>query len=117
VWQTRRNVPHSASPVYYDGMLFTVTDEGMLVCYDAKSGDRHWRQRLNGTYLSSLIAGDGKVYACSEEGDVVVVAAQKEFTELSRTSLGEQIHATPAVANGRILVRTKSSLYCFGVAK
>ena len=117
LWQGRRNVPHSSSPVYTDGLLFTVTGEGMLVCYDAKSGDRHWRERLNGHYFSSLLAGDGKVYACSEEGDIVVFAAATEYKELSRTNIGETIRSTPAVAKGRILLRTDAHLYCFGNAK
>jgi outer membrane protein assembly factor BamB len=117
VWQSRRMVPNCASPVYYDGMLFTVTAGGIMVCYDAKTGDQHWKQRLGGSYLASLVAGDGKIYACSDEGDVVVVAARAEFQELSRTSLGEEIHATPAIAQGNVLIRTKNHLYCFGTSE
>ncbi|MHC4812405.1 MAG: PQQ-binding-like beta-propeller repeat protein, partial [Planctomycetota bacterium] len=66
---------------------------------------------------ASLVAGDGKIYACSDEGDVVVVAARAEFQELSRTSLGEEIHATPAIAQGNVLIRTKNHLYCFGTSE
>lgn len=113
IWQTRRMVPHTASPVYLDGMLFTVTTDGMLVCYDAMSGKRHWNRRLNGRYMSSLVAGGGKVLACSEEGDVVVVAARPEYRELSRANLGEHIRTTPAIAQGRVLIRTARHLYCF----
>lgn len=117
VWQSRRMVPKTASPVCHGGMLFTVADTGILVCYDAKTGKRHWKQRLDGNYLASLVAGDGKVYACSEEGDVVVVAARPEFQEFSRDNLGEAILATPAIAQGNILIRTRKHLYCFGAAE
>jgi outer membrane protein assembly factor BamB len=75
-----------------------------------------WNQRLNGRYLASLVAGDGKVYGCSKEGDVVVVAAGDKYQELSRTNLGERILATPAVAQGNVLIRTAGHLYCFRAA-
>ncbi len=117
VWQSRRMVPHSASPVYWDGMLLTVTGGGIMVCYDAKTGNRHWKKRLDGNYLASLVAGDGKIYACSEEGDVVVIAARSEFQELSRANFGEGILATPAIAQGNVLIRTEKHLYCFGASK
>lgn len=108
--QTDKSVPDSSSPVLHEGLYFTATSGGIMTCYDPWSGERLWRERLNGAVLSSLIAGNGGIIVCTEEGEVVVVEAAREFHELSRSDLGEQIRATPAVSDGRVLVRTAAGL-------
>jgi outer membrane protein assembly factor BamB len=72
-----------------------------------------WQERLEGRFLSSLVAGDGKVYALSYEGVLTTLAAGREFRILARGELGSTCRATPAIAAGRVLVRTESELYCF----
>ena len=56
------------------------------------------------------MAGDGKVYCASEEGDVHVVAAGPEYRKLAVNRLGEQVMATPAISEGRLYFRTLQSL-------
>ncbi len=46
--------------------------------------------------------------------DIVVLAADREFKILARNALDEPCHATPAIANGKLYVRTESSLICIG---
>ncbi|MFQ5505242.1 MAG: PQQ-binding-like beta-propeller repeat protein [Planctomycetota bacterium] len=114
LWQTRRGVPDTPSPVLLGGRYFTVTrDGGIMTCFEPASGKVIWKERLGGTYLASLVAGDGKVYACTEEGDVVVVEAGPEFKLVQRSRLGERIRATPALANGSVFIRGDKHLYCF----
>ncbi len=101
----------------YNGLLFTVTDQGVLVCYDALTGKRLWRKRLPppSAYRSSLVAGDSKIYATNgTRGLTVVVAAKAEFEQLSTNALGEGTYASPAIAGQSILIRTKSALYRIG---
>jgi outer membrane protein assembly factor BamB len=106
-------VPEVSSPVVYDGKLYTVTLNGIMSCYDAHTGELKWRQRLpRGQYFSSLVAGDGKVYASSETGVTSVVAATSEFKMLAQNDLAEEIYASPAIADGCLLIRTTKSLYC-----
>jgi outer membrane protein assembly factor BamB len=70
-----------------------------------------------GEYYASPVAADGKVYLASEEGKLSVLKAGADWTVLSVNDLGEEVHATPALSEGRIYVRTRSSLYCFGTAR
>ena len=115
VWQTDKAAPDCSSPVVVNDLLFTVTSGGIMVCYDPRTGKRHWKERLEpGEWRSSLVAGDGKVYAISTEGIAFTVAAKSEFEVLGRGELDEDCQTTPAIADGRVLVRTRKHLSCFG---
>ena len=112
VWHTNKSVPQCSSPVLYDGKLFVVTDLGVMTCFDAASGNVHWKKRLPGEYHSSLVAGDGKIYACNRSGLTTVLAADAEFRVLAENDLGEPTSASPAFSKGCILIRTANHLYC-----
>lgn len=116
LWQTNKGTPSVASPVLVDGLYFTTTDGGIVSCFDPRSGETHWKERLaDGTYWSSLVGGDGKVYAVSEEGIVSAVAARSSFELLGQGELGEGgVFSSPAIAGGCVLVRTEKHLFCFG---
>jgi outer membrane protein assembly factor BamB len=63
------------------------------------------------------VGADGKVFLVSQDGTVSVVEAKGEWDILSVNALGDEVFATPAIADGRIFVRTKSTLYAFGVGQ
>jgi outer membrane protein assembly factor BamB len=67
-----------------------------------------------GEYYASPVAADGKLFLSSGEGKISVLKAAANWEVLQVNDLGEEIHATPALSDGRIYVRTHSSLYCFG---
>ena len=83
-----------------------------------RPGDRQatLAQRIGGDYHSSPIRIGNRIFGVSMQGEVVVLAADKEYKLLARNSLNEPCHATPAVANGRLYLRTESSLICIGHA-
>jgi outer membrane protein assembly factor BamB len=113
LWQSDLDTPGDCSPVIYDGKLFTITDTGRMTCYDALRGEVFWNKRLkSGRYLSSLVAGDGKVYACNTRGLTTVVAADSRFRIIAENSLKGRCYASPAVARGHILLRIGNHLYC-----
>ena len=70
-----------------------------------------------GVYYASPVAADGKVFLASEEGKITVLNAAAKWEVLGVNDLGEEIHATPALSEGRIYVRTRTSLYCFGTSR
>jgi outer membrane protein assembly factor BamB len=73
--------------------------------------------RLKGAidkYFASPVGADGKVFLVSQDGTVSVVSAAGNWEVLSVNALGDEVFATPAIADGRIYVRTKSTLYAFG---
>jgi len=113
LWQSDEDPPGDCSPVIYEGKLFTINDKGRITCFDAISGEIFWNERLKGgRYLSSLIAGDGKVYACSTRGLTTVIAADEEFKIIAENNLKGRCYATPAFAESHIFLRIGSDLYC-----
>jgi outer membrane protein assembly factor BamB len=118
VWRNTRQVPFCASPLFLDGLVYTVKDGGFLSCLDAKDGELVKRDRLpgGGNYYSSPVAGDGKIYLLDERGRLTVVRAGREWKVLNRGDFEEDTYATPALADGRIYLRTAGHLYCFGRA-
>jgi outer membrane protein assembly factor BamB len=113
-WRHDKGVVSVPSPLAFGGYLFALRDGGVLTCLDAKSGAVLWQQRLpaRGNYFASPVAGDGKVYLVSEEGEVSVVAAKPSYELIATNSTGERTMASPAISGGRIFIRTDESLYC-----
>ncbi len=118
LWKTVEGVPELSSPVLYQGILFVVTDGGVMTAYDPATGERHWRRRVGGgPYRASLVAGDGKVYAINDRGETAVVAAEPEFRLLAENKLPSGgVSASPAIAGGYLLIRTTDALYCLEAA-
>jgi outer membrane protein assembly factor BamB len=115
LWQTTKMIPQTSSPVLVNGLVFTVTDQGVMNCINVLDGRRHWKERLpEGTYMSSLMAAGDKVFAVSSTGHTAVVRARKAFKLLSVNPLADGSNASPAVAGDSLLIRTKSALYRIG---
>jgi outer membrane protein assembly factor BamB len=116
-WANTRQVPFCASPLYHGGLVYTVKDGGLLACLDPRDGSPLKVGRLPGAgnYYSSPVAGDGKIYLLSVSGTLSVVQAGRDWQVVSRSDLGEEVYATPAITEGRIYLRTAGHLYCFGV--
>jgi outer membrane protein assembly factor BamB len=116
VWRDRKATPEVPSPLYYRGRVYQVRDGGIASCLDAETGKLFYRERLGpgGAYFASPVAGDGKIYAASQQGVVVVMKAGDTFKILSRNDLQEPVLATPALVEGTVYVRTAKHLYAFG---
>lgn len=114
-WRESRSVSEVPSPLVYDGHVYMVKDGGLVSCLDADSGRVLYRTRLGpkGAYFASPVAGDGKLFAASHGGALVVWAAGDTFQRLAISEFNEPISATPAIADGRVYVRTASGLYAF----
>jgi hypothetical protein len=117
VWSMQKFLPNVPSPVLYENVLYIVKDGGILTSLDPATGKILKQARLAGapgTYYSSPVAGDGKIYTISLEGKVSVIRADAEWEVLGTNDLGEEVLPSPAIAEDRIYVRTRDRLYCFG---
>jgi outer membrane protein assembly factor BamB len=113
LWSLSREVSYVPSPVYHAGYLYTVVDEGRLYCFDAKTGQAVWDQRLGGRFRASLVLADGNLYATNDQGVTTVARATPEgFQPVAVNDLREFCYATPAISNGRLFIRTGANLYC-----
>jgi hypothetical protein len=112
-WSSRRQVTYVPSPVYHAGHVYSVIDEGMVCCFDAKTGQSKWEHRLGGRFRASLVLAAGRIYATNDKGLTTVFAANpQQFQALASNDLGEFCYATPAVSNGGIFLRAGENLYC-----
>jgi outer membrane protein assembly factor BamB len=117
-WWHERLGNYMQTPLVLDGLGYFCFDNGVLTVLDLATGERVYQERLGrGTtgFTASPIAGDGKVYLTSEDGEVYVVAAGRNFELLGTSELGEQSMASPAVVEDRILFRGRSHLVAIGV--
>ena len=114
VYEVKRNAPYVPTPIAQGDLVFLFGDKGVGSCIDAKTGNVHWRERLGSGFSGSPVIVDGKVMAIDEDGVVVVVAASKDFELLGKNELGEPSRSTPAIAGGRIYLRTYSHLISVG---
>ena len=116
-WTLDRPMGNVPTPLLLDGVLYSVRNGGILASVDAKTGEIVKRARLPqalGTYFGSPVAAGGKLFMVSAEGVLTVVRAQADWEVLHTLNLGDGSHATPAIADGRLYVRTFGHLYCFG---
>jgi len=115
-WTIDRGSPYTSTPLVYDGLLYMVTDAGILSTHDVTTGARVYQQRLAaGAGISaSPVAADGRVYFASEDGDVFVVKAGRAFELLATNNMGDVTMATPALDGNTLFVRTTKDLFAIG---
>ena len=115
-WTNDRGNSYSASPVLHDDKLYFVSDNGMISCLNALTGEPYYRQqRLPKPYTlkSSPVGANGKLYVSTESGDVVVVKMGENYEVLAINTLADQMFiSTPAIAGGSIYLRGPETLYC-----
>ena len=115
VWSHPQLGSYNPSSLVYGDYHYTLLDRGILMCYDARTGQPVYpRRRVTaGTlFTASPWAYNGKIFALSEDGDTFVIQAGDEFEVLWRNSLGDEMTmATPAIARGSLFLRTASKLY------
>lgn len=116
LWNLDIKAPSNiVSPLVVDGRLLVVKRGGISACFDIKDGKTVWnRKRIRnlGNYYASPIAGDGKIYVTGENGFIVVLKQGPKLEILAKNDMGDSIIATPAIANGRLYIRTLKKLYC-----
>ncbi len=109
-YELKGSLPYVVTPIAFGDLLFAWFDKGVVTCLHAPSGEIIWRERIGGEYFGSPVLVDGRLYCISREGEVLVLAASRQFKELARVELGEPSHSTPAVAKDVMYLRTKSHL-------
>jgi outer membrane protein assembly factor BamB len=112
-WSKMRGGVYLPSPIALGDHLYTVSNNGILTAYEAKTGTRVYQQRVGdgGSFVASPVAAAGKLYIANEDGDVYVVKAGAQYELLAKNAVGEAILATPAFAGDMLIVRGEKHLY------
>jgi outer membrane protein assembly factor BamB len=116
-WRYQKPVPQVPSTLLYKGVLYMINDSGILISFEPATGAVIKQGRLHGAidkYFSSPVAADDKVFLIGQGGQVSVLKAAGEWEVLAVNELDDEVFATPAIADGRIYVRTRSAMYSFG---
>ena len=111
-----QNGPDVPTPVTDGQYFYVVDDRGVMWCLDAKTGQAiYGPQRIkSGTYSSSPVLADGKIYITNEDGLTTVVKAGPKFEVLAENNLNDYCLSSPAISDGQIFIRTTQHLYCIG---
>ena len=116
-WRTNRGAAYVPSPIIVGSYLLVVADSGIASCFDAKTGKRHWMERLPGGHSPSPVSADGLVYFVSDQGVTSIIRPSDTFAVIAKNELGEPVSASPALSQGQIFLRTHQHLYCIGSKK
>ena len=119
-WSRTGRGSYMPTPLVYDGILYVLANNGVLDAYDLQTGQEIYRQRLEpigSGFSASPVAADGRIYLSSEDGEIIVMAAGREFKRIGVNSMGDLVMATPALSEGVMYVRSASALFAIGRAR
>ena len=114
-WFQPQAAPYNPSPLLYKGLYYTLYDRGFLTCHDARTGEEvYGKQRLDRdskAFTSSPWAYNDRIFCLSEDGDCFVVEHGPDYRLVRKNSIGELCMATPAIAQGSLVLRGAQNLY------
>lgn len=122
VWENNNRM-YVPSMLVQGDTIYSVTDNGVAICWDIKTGKQIWKARLGGTFSSSPVLVGKRIYVTNEAGETYVFKADpKEFELLGENKLGTEVFATPTFCDSRIYMRASEEvdgkrqefLYCIG---
>lgn len=114
-WYQAKAGPQTASPLLYKGHLYILDEHGgFLSCYDAKTGEQAYKERLSGArgFTSSPWAADGKVFCLDDAGTTYLLQAGPAFKLVGKNALDEMCWSSPAIAGHALFLRSVDHLFC-----
>jgi outer membrane protein assembly factor BamB len=109
-----KEIPLTPSPVVVNGLLYMLSDNGILNCIEVASGNKVWREQMGGNCIASPIHDGEKVYVFALSGKTTVLRAGRTFEKLSENTLESGFMASPAVTKNCLILRSKTHLYNIG---
>lgn len=116
-WSKTRRGGYMPTPLIYRGQLYVLNNDGLLGCYDLKTGTEHYQERVphrSFGFSASPVAADGKIYLAGEDGLVFVLQAGTQLKLLATNPVGEPLMATPALSDGTLYLRGSRHLFAVG---
>ena len=110
-WTGKKQVPKRSSPLLVGDELYTVSDNGVATCLDARTGETHWTERILGNCSASPVFADGRIYFFAEDGRTAVIQPGQRFTTLAQNEIDGPVMASAAIADGAFFLRTGTHLY------
>jgi outer membrane protein assembly factor BamB len=117
LWTRENAGSYMPTPLVYRDHLYVIKNQGILTCYDVRTGDLKYEQRLpevGSGFSASPVAADGKLYLPGEDGDVFVIRAGPRFELVARNAMGQPLMASPAISDGVLFLRGERDLFAVG---
>jgi outer membrane protein assembly factor BamB len=114
LWRYGKGSAYVPSPILYEGLVYLMTDRGLLTCLDARTGEVRYegaRPPVTSSFMASPVAAEGHLLLTSQDGDTFVVKAGPRFEVVRTNPLGEPVGASAAVAGGRLYIRGEQHLF------
>lgn len=116
-WASSKGSPYTPTPLIYGDLLYVLADNGVLSAYVAQTAELVYQQRLPSSFTASPVAADGRLYLASEDGDVFVVKAGRQYELLAKNTMGQPLMASPALSQGMLIIRGEKAIYALGDRK
>ena len=116
-WSKTARGSYMPTPIAYKGILYSLNNDGIFDAYEVETGKEIYRQRLEPVgsgFSASPVAADGRIYLSNEDGEMLVVAAGRQFRLIATNTMAEPLMATPALSDGVMYVRSASALFAVG---
>lgn len=114
-WRNNRLSPRNASVVATDDRLYSLKGS-VLVAANLSDGEQLWQERISGlgsSWATPVVSG-GRIYIFDQSGVGVVIEDRGESGEkIGEVELGEGVLGSPAIADGKLIVRGTETLFCF----
>jgi outer membrane protein assembly factor BamB len=121
LWSQTRGTAYTPSPVLHDGKYYTLSDNGLLSCFNATTGEPYYQQKRlpqTDTFKASPTGAGDKLYLASESGVVTVVKMGEQMEVVHSTTFDDHFFiASPVVAEGELYLRSKTHLFCISDGK
>lgn len=111
-WKTDQDLPDITSPLSDGERLWLLTTQGLLSCYAAEDGRKRYTQELDGNFFASPTLIGERLLLIADSGQAFWIAASDAYQQLGTATFNEKVHASPAVAGGRLFVRGEHHLFC-----
>ena len=115
-WKSDSKAGYVPSPLLHEGLLYAVSDTGLLRCYEAATGQVVWEHALGAPFYSSPVLVGDRIYVFDRKGKGYVVKTGRQFELLATNELSAGAFATPVILGDRIYLRTLREFYCLGEA-
>lgn len=115
VWRDKRGAPYIPSFLVVGDRLLSISDTGVVFCYEAATGKVHWQERLGRHHASPVLAG-GLVFFINDQGEINVIQPGTKFNRVAKYELGEPCYASPAISDGQVFLRGFQHMFCIGKA-
>jgi outer membrane protein assembly factor BamB len=116
-WEYSRGTGYVISNIVYGDYLYLFTDNGIVTCLDPKTGTVKYeggRIPVPARFMGSPVAFAGLVAMTSEAGDTFMLKGGPTHEIVGKNSVDEAVYSSPAIANGRIYIRTDKHLFAIG---